>query len=319
MGVAVDSTGNLYIAEFYGRVRKVSATGIITTVAGNGSSGYTGDGGPATNAQLVSPVGVAVDLSGNVFVSDTAGGAIRLLQPNRPAAVSSVVNAASNLQGAIAPGEIIAIHGSNLGPAQLAKYRIGDSGLLDCQLAGTTVQVNGACAPLIYSSATQVAAIVPYSVAGGTAQVSVTYQGQTTPSLSIPVSASAPGVFTLDATGKGPGACTNQDGSMNTASAPANVGDIISCYTTGEGQTTPSGIDGKPTAVPLPKPNLPVTVTIGGQNVTPQYAGGAPGLVAGVMQINVQIPGGIQTGNAVPVVVQVGSASSQPGVTIAVR
>ena len=62
-----------------------------------------------------------------------------------------------------------------------------------------------------------------------------------------------------------------------------------------------------------------MTVTIGGQTVKPQYAGGAPGLVAGLMQINVQIPSGIQTGNAVPVVVQVGSVSSQPGVTIAVR
>jgi len=62
-----------------------------------------------------------------------------------------------------------------------------------------------------------------------------------------------------------------------------------------------------------------VTVTIGGTTVIPQYAGGAPGEVAGVMQINVQIPSGIQTGNAVPVIVQMGNVSSQAQVTIAVQ
>jgi uncharacterized protein (TIGR03437 family) len=62
-----------------------------------------------------------------------------------------------------------------------------------------------------------------------------------------------------------------------------------------------------------------VTVTISGKAVTPQYAGGAPGEVAGLMQINVQIPSGIQTGNAVLVSVQIGNASTQDGVTIAVQ
>jgi uncharacterized protein (TIGR03437 family) len=70
--------------------------------------------------------------------------------------------------------------------------------------------------------------------------------------------------------------------------------------------------------VPLSHPLLPVTVTIGGQTVTPQYAGGAPGEVAGLMQVNAQIVSGMQTGVAVPVVVQVGNVSSQAGVTIAI-
>jgi uncharacterized protein (TIGR03437 family) len=78
-------------------------------------------------------------------------------------------------------------------------------------------------------------------------------------------------------------------------------------------------VDGKPASVPYPHPNLPVTATVGGQNATVIYAGGAPGEVAGLMQTNVQIPAGIATGNSVPVVLRVGSASSQSGVTIAVR
>jgi uncharacterized protein (TIGR03437 family) len=245
---------------------------------------------------------------------------VRLLSPHdNSQAITAVASGASSTSGPIAPGEIIVLYGLGLGPAQLVQSHVGSSGLYDCQLAGTTVQVNGACAPIIYTSASQVAAIVPYATSGSTALVTTTFQGQTTATVSVSVAPSAPGLFTLDSTGKGPGACVNQDGSINTASTPAKIGDVISCYATGEGQTTPSGVDGKPAAIPLPQPNLPVNVTIGGLMVKPQYAGGAPGEVAGVMQINVQIPSGTQTGNAVPISIQVGSVSSQPGVTITVR
>lgn len=232
--------------------------------------------------------------------------------------LSSVANAASGGGGSIAPGEIVVLYGSGLGPAQLVQDLINNVGLVDTQLAGTTVLFNGTPAPLIYTSTAQVAAVVPYSVFGSAAQVTVTYQGQTSTSLFVGVASSAPGVFTLDSSGKGQAAAVNQDGSINTAGTPAKSGDIISIFVTGEGQTSPNGVDGKPATFPYPKPNLPVTVTIGGQTATPLYAGGAPGEVAGLMQVNVQIPNGIQTGS-VPLVVQVGSVSSQPGVTVAVH
>src|SRR5262249_8469240 len=81
-GVAVDSAGDLFIADGYNnRIRKVSSSGIITTVAGNGSPGYSGDGGPAINAQLTFPGGVAVDGAGNVYFADPFKHAIRRLQP----------------------------------------------------------------------------------------------------------------------------------------------------------------------------------------------------------------------------------------------
>jgi trimeric autotransporter adhesin len=77
-GVAVDSAGNLFIAdESNNCIRKVSASGIITTVAGNGSYGYSGDGGPATSAQLYYPTGVAVDSAGNLFIADYYNSRIR--------------------------------------------------------------------------------------------------------------------------------------------------------------------------------------------------------------------------------------------------
>ena len=79
-GVAVDAVGNLYIADYGNyRIRKVSSDGTITTIAGNGTQGHSGDGGPATDAQLNAPRGIAVDRSGNIYVADSDS--VRLLHP----------------------------------------------------------------------------------------------------------------------------------------------------------------------------------------------------------------------------------------------
>ena len=76
--MAVDASGNLYIADFYNNViRKVTPSGIISTVAGNGTRGYSGDGGAATAAELYYPSGVAVDASGNLYIADEFNSAIR--------------------------------------------------------------------------------------------------------------------------------------------------------------------------------------------------------------------------------------------------
>lgn len=317
--VAVDGAGNIFVTDIIQAavVRRVDAiTGTITTIAGTGPGGTPIEGALASSTQLGNPRGVAVGpQNGAVFVFDFA----RVFALSPVPSSLSVVNAASNRLGAIAPGEIILLYGSGLGPSQLAQYHIGTSGLVDCQLSATIVQINGTCAPIIYTSSTQVAAIVPYSVSSASAQITVTYQGVPGGTTYLPVSSSVPGIFTLDSSGKGTAACLNQDGSVNTATAPARIGDVLACFATGEGQTAPGGIDGKPATLPLAKPNLPVGISIGGQSANFTYAGGAPGQVAGVMQFNVQIPSGIQTGNAVPLTITVGYFSSRPGVTIAVR
>jgi uncharacterized protein (TIGR03437 family) len=89
-------------------------------------------------------------------------------------------------------------------------------------------------------------------------------------------------------------------------------------FATGEGQTTPAGIDGQLAISTFPKPVLPVSVTIGGQPATLAYFGAAPDETAGLLQLNVVVPQNIAPGNAA-VVLTVGSASSQAGVTIAVN
>lgn len=108
LGVAVDSSGNLYIADYYGWIRVVNAsTGVISTLAGNGSNGYSGDGGPATSAQFYNPVAVAVDSSGNVYVADSGNGAVRLI--------------ANGIISTIAGTGILSYTGDG-GPAALAQF-----------------------------------------------------------------------------------------------------------------------------------------------------------------------------------------------------
>jgi uncharacterized protein (TIGR03437 family) len=321
--IAVDAAGSIYYPNYVNStVQKIRADGGQFTIAGNGIAGFAGDNGPATNASLNQPYGVAVDSAGNVYVADSGNHVIRLLTP-----VSSsltIANAASGLGGTISPGEIVVLYGTGLGPATLVSNQPGSNGFYGTQVAGTTVSFNGTNAPMIYTSATQVAAIVPYSIlAGGSADVTVTYQGQTTTTAGVPVTSAAPGVFTTNAAGSGQAAAVNQNKSINSVDSPAPLGSIISLYVTGEGQTSPAGVDGKPAAIPLPQPLLPVSVTMSGQPATVTYQGGAPTLVAGLMQVNVRIPQNlVQTFAAgpvqIPVVVQVGSIPSQTNVTIAV-
>jgi len=83
LGVAVDAAGNLFIADYSNnRVREVTPDGLISTAAGNGAQGFSGDGGSATSAQLNKPRGVAVDAVGNLFIADTGNNRIRKVTPD---------------------------------------------------------------------------------------------------------------------------------------------------------------------------------------------------------------------------------------------
>jgi uncharacterized protein (TIGR03437 family) len=319
VAVAVDATGNVYIGDGSARVRKLFLSGLITTIAGGGTAGYTGDGGIATSATLSGPSALAVNSAGSVWVADTFNNAVRLLQfTGGSSAVSAVTNGASNLSGPVAGGEVIVIYGSGLGPAQLVQYQADANGRVPTAAGGTSVYVNGVAAPVIYASATQVAAVVPYGISGSLAQLYVQSQDQTSAPFNVSVASQIPAVFTLNGSGTGQAAAINNtDNSINGAGRPAKVGDYVQLYLTGAGQTSPAGSDGRINAAPLPVPVATVKVTIGGQTANVNFAGGAPGAVAGVIQVNAQIPSGITVG-AVPVVVQVGTSNSQPGVTIAV-
>ncbi len=152
-------------------------------------------------------------------------------------------------------------------------------------------------------------------MSGSTAQVVVSYQGALSSAVTVPVAAVAPALFSANGTGAGQTAAVNGDNSLNDAAHPAAPGGYISLYATGEGQTTPAGQDGKVAAraLPVPAPQLPVSVTVGGQPATVLYAGAAPGEVAGLMQVVIQIPATVKPGGYVPVVLQVGTATTIAG------
>jgi trimeric autotransporter adhesin len=318
--VAVDGAGNLFFADgYYGRVRKVSTDGIITSVAGAGACcTSSGDGVPAITARF-SAVGLALDSARDIFVADASTNSVRVLRPvDQSVLIGAVVDAASQRPDPISPGKIVIVYGAGLGPASLIQNQLA-AGQFSTEVGGTTVSFNGIAAPVLYASATVVAAVVPYAVAGNTAQLKVTYQGQESAAFTVAVAPSAPSLFTLNQTGAGQAAAINAvDGMPNTAANPVKIGGAIALYATGEGQTVPAGVDGKlPGSTPT-HPLLPVSVTVGGIPATVQYAGSASGQVEGLLQVNVQIPSGVQPGGYVPVILQVGDRSSGPAVWIAV-
>lgn len=229
-------------------------------------------------------------------------------------------NAASYDPSGIAPGEIIVLGGSNLGPAQLTTSQVSNN-QFPVNVAATRVLFDNIPAPILYVSDRAAGLVVPYSVAGkSTVQMIVERGGQPSAPLPIKVAPARPALFSANSSGTGPGAILNQDNTLNTPANPAAPGDILVLYGTGEGQTTPAGKDGAlALSSPLPAPVLPIKVQFdGGAPAEVLYAGAAPGAIAGLFQINARIPAGTRSGS-VPVVVTVGTAASQSGLTVAVR
>ena len=284
----------------------------------------------ATTANLsvsVSPIGLAPgSYSGSVVVtaSDPTVApltiAVTLAVTQAAPVLTGAANAASYAPGPVTPGEIVTIFGSGMGPAILMKLHLTDAGTVDTNLGGTQVFFDGYAAPVIYSSATAVSAIVPYEIAGSqTTSMMIQYQGARSNRMTVPVLASLPGIFTVDASGFGQGAILNQDTSVNSGQNGADPGSIVSIYATGGGQMDPPSVDGALTGDVLPKPLLDVKVQIAGENADVLYAGAAPGEPSGVLQVNARIPADVPRGTNVPVVIIVGATSSQAGVTVAVK
>jgi uncharacterized protein (TIGR03437 family) len=240
----------------------------------------------------------------------------------------SVLNAASyrgypqfDVAGyGVAPGEIVTIFGSNLGPASLATAELDDTGRVATRLAGTRVLFDGVPSPMIYTSATQVSAVVPFAVTGKTSTVVNTeYNGVPSGGIRISATDSAPALFTANAGGTGQIAALNQDSSINSPSNPAEPGSVVVLYATGGGAWTEAIPDGQIMGALLVAPRAPVWVRVGKLPAQILYVGTAPGLVNGALQINALLPKELIGGLAVPVQISVGSYTSPPGTTLAVK
>jgi len=314
-GLTIDAAGNLYIAEsaVNGRVRRVSPSGIITTIAGNGrvvTSTYSGDGGVATGASFNSPRAVAVDnTTGNIYIADSEDAVIRMLQviPSAPTiAVGGVTNAAG-FTTPISPGSLASIFGGGfaLTTAQ-AKIPYPKT------LGGVTVTVNGQQAPVFYVSATQINFQVPWSTPAGNVNVSVNVNGTQGNTVTVPVVPAAPGVFVS----ANQAAALNPDNTVNTSTNPIDGGYILQVFATGLGSVSAAQTDGQ--AAPkdsLVYNNMACTVTIGSTPATVKFCGLAPGWV-GLWQVNVLIPTGLAPSDYPLTITVNGQTSNQAVVSI---
>jgi uncharacterized protein (TIGR03437 family) len=288
----------------------------LTVSPGNGTT-------PATLTVAVNPSALAAGTY-NTNIQVAPNGAATLSIPVTLAVadrvtpvVSATVSAANQQTGALSPGEVITVYGSFPG-VSAAGLTLDATGKVSTTLSGTRLLFDGFAAPLTYVSSTQINAVVPYEISDrGTTRVQAEIAGVQSAVVSQPVAAAAPAIFTADASGSGAAAALNQDFSFNNLT-PALRGSVISIYATGEGRTSPPGVTGGVTGSDLKNPVLQVSAKIGGQPADVQYAGSAPGLVTGVLQVNVKIPDNAPTG-AVPIAIVVGTAASQPGVTISIR
>ena len=232
--------------------------------------------------------------------------------------IVSILNAASYRGGSVSPGEIVAVFGTDLGPAEALGARLAN-GQVTSQLDDVRLLFDGIPAPLLYAGSGQLLAVVPYGIAGKTSTTAQLERGAArSGAVTMNVASSWPGVFTSSATGSGQAAMFNQDFTLNGPVRRAARGSIVTLFATGEGSVAPAPRDGQISAAPLAAPMLPVTVKIGGLAAEVLYAGAAPSLVAGVMQVNVRVPAESALGEAVLVELSIGGRVSQGGVVMAV-
>jgi uncharacterized protein (TIGR03437 family) len=266
-----------------------------------------------SNTAGTDPYGVFVFVAG-VDGTVTVQGTIDQTVPIVP---GGVLNGASISSGPVAPGEVFTLLGSSIGPVSATVPTGAPSGTA---LGATRVLFDGVPAPLLYAGPNQINGVTPYALAGNTSTDMRILNGDRLISdLTIPVALSSPAIFTLDANGVGQGAILNQDSTVNSPSNPAIKGTIIILFATGAGQTNPGGVDGQIVVGPPPKPLGSVSVSIGGQDAEVLYAGAAPGLIAGLLQVNARIPANTVSSFTAPILLSVGAIGGAPNVTLAVQ
>jgi uncharacterized protein (TIGR03437 family) len=297
--LAVDAANDLYIADQSNhRIRKVTtSTGLITTVAGTGIAGLSGDGGAPTSAQLAFPAAVALDAAGNLYIADASNHRIRRTRPVSELGTSASVSGASYVPaGELASDSIVSAFGTNLATATQAATAIP----LPTALAGTTVTVRDSLgltrlAPLFYVSPQQINYQIPNGTANGAATVLISNGAGATFTSTINVTSVTPGLFSASSNGQGIAAALVQRNRAN--------GEVV--Y---ESVWRFDATLNRPVAVPIDlgpeteqvflvlfgtgirhRSSLTnVSATVGSENAEVLYAGVAPGYI-GLDQVNVRL------------------------------
>jgi uncharacterized protein (TIGR03437 family) len=323
-GTVVDSTGALFIVDGgNNRVREVNG-GIINTVAGTATAGYTGDGGPPLQAELDSPFPITLDKAGNLYVgdgdypSDTTDNRVREISgvaaPLGPSIVS-VVSGASFLPG-IVPNSWVSVFGTNLSTVTDFWTIVG--GQFPTELDGVSVSVNGQAAYVEFVSSGQINVLAP-NVGAGPMQVTVTNGLGTTPAVAATSAIDGPAFFLWDnqyavATYTDYTYAVKNGAIAGLTTVPAKPGDVLILWGTGFGPTTPAATPGQEVpSTATYSTSDPVTVTVGGISATVYGAALAPGF-AGLYQVAIQVPTSAAAGDQ-PIVATVGGVSS-PSTTL---
>jgi len=305
-GVAVDSPGNLFIADYSNsRIRMVGPDGTITTIAGGTGAGYTGDdtGIVATNAKLNFPTGLAVDNRGRIYIADTDNNVIRMLTPMAPAVAGGGVVSAQAFGGfgSVAPGSWIEIYGSNLS-VDRRSWSSGDfhGSTGPTSLDGTSVTIGGQSAFVDYISGGQVNVQVPSGVGPGPQPLVMKTAFGTSSPVTVNVNPVQPGLlapasFTIGGTpyvtalfSDGTSFVLPTGAISGVTSRPAKAGDTITLYGVGFGPVSPAVPAGQ---IAPPNANL-ITApqfSIGPAPAILTYAGLSPGAV-GLYQFNLVVP-----------------------------
>ncbi len=254
------------------------------------------------------PAGISGSMTQAVAVAPNAAPAPKVSR-------GGVVHSGSFVKDPLGPGTILSIFGENLSPEPVTGGQAATSLPLPTDLAGTSITLGGQPLPLLFSREDQVNAVLPFEVADRVDE-SLPLLVRRTDAQSISVSepvfvtTARPGVFTQDASGRGPGTIQDINFQIVSAANPVKAGDAIIIYCTGLGSVIPQVTTGEAAPnSPLATTVEEVSVTIGGLPAQVLFAGLTPGLTS-LYQINVIVPPGVPAGDAEVVVSVAGQTSS---------
>jgi len=328
MGLVLDASGDVYVADMHNNaIRRIasplSQTPVISTPAGTGFHGFSGDGAPGWHASLDYPTGLALDANLNLWIADWHNQRIRraAASASPPGPVifpGGLVNGASFAPppARVAPGSIISIFGRRLASATATADRVPlPRALLDPAVAVTAMAGSTTVAmPLFYVSPTQINAQLPLEIPHG-AQASILARVGDRPGVPflIDVSLSETGIFQY---GNNRAVAVNQDGRLNTPADPAARGSFLTVYLTGQGPLDPPIATGEPAPLDrLSRSALEVAARIGGVPARVEFLGATPGFV-GLSQANVVVPETAPTGDQPIQLIVGGHESNRPLITI---
>jgi uncharacterized protein (TIGR03437 family) len=300
-GLALDSMGRAYITGVSDVATFPQTEGafgrggdFFTVLSADGASAEFSTllpSGFASAAVALGPTGEIHLLGPSGYISRIAAGGFAL------PVLLGVANAGGGpVTGWVSPSELIAIFGNGIGPDEPANLRLDPQGNVGKSLAGIEVLIHGTAAPILYAQRDQINAVAPYWIFGSpAATLQIRRDGAIVSESKLGVRCVDPGVFRnfasgLGITGEYPAAALNQDQSVNSEANPARYGSIVTIYATGFGITDPPLHDGQISLDRLPAPWQTVAVELGLEPLEVLYAGQAPGLVAGVMQVNFRLP-----------------------------